>query len=109
MAQNQNTPPVISFGFYLFCLLIGVIFLGAACLLLPVFKDLKNQEKKLAELKAEITALKNERNEILEKIADLEKSPDAVEKVAREKFKLVRPGDTVYEYTVPGKEKSARK
>ena len=47
MAQNQNNPPVISFGFYLFCLLIGVIFLGAACLLLPVFKDLKNQEKKL--------------------------------------------------------------
>ena len=45
MAQNQNNPPVISFGFYLFCLLIGVIFLGAACLLLPVLKDLKNQEK----------------------------------------------------------------
>ncbi|MBR2911870.1 MAG: septum formation initiator family protein [Lentisphaeria bacterium] len=109
MAQIQNRTPVISFGFYLFCLLIGVIFLGAAFLLFPVWKDLKNQEKKLAELKAEITTLKNDRNEILEKIADLEKSPDAVEKVAREKFKLVRPGDTVYEYTVPGKKKSERK
>ena len=109
MAQTQNSTPVISFGFYLFCLLIGVILLGASFLLLPVFKDLKNQEKKLAELKAEVTALKNDRNEILEKIANLEKSPDAVEKVAREKFKLVRPGDTIYEYTFPEKEKSARK
>ena len=51
MAQIQNRTPVISFGFYLFCLLIGVIFLGAAFLLFPVWKDLKNQEKKLAELK----------------------------------------------------------
>ena len=90
-------------------MLIVLIFLSAAFLLYPVWKDFKNQEKKLAELKSEVAALKNDRNEIMEKIADLEKSPDAVEKVAREKFKLVRPGDTVYEYTVPEKKKTERK
>lgn len=109
MALTQNRPPVISLEFNLFCMLIVLIFLSAAFLLYPVWKDFKNQEKKLAELKSEVAALKNDRNEIMEKIADLEKSPDAVEKVAREKFKLVRPGDTVYEYTVPEKKKTERK
>ena len=107
-SKNTETP-VISFGFYLFCLLIFMILLGAAFLLFPVWKDFKNQEKQLAELRAELNALKNDRNEIMKKIADLENSPAAVEKVAREKFKLVRPGDTVLEYPAPRKTSPARK
>ena len=99
--NNKNNSK--SFGFYLFCLLVFLILLGAAILLLPVWKEFKNQENELVKLREEITSLKNERNEMLKKIADLEKSPDAVEKVAREKFKLVRPGDTVYVYPAPKK------
>ena len=98
-SKNAATP----WGFYLFCLLLFLILIGAAVLLLPVWKEFKNQEHELAKLREEITSLKNERNEMLKKIADLEKSPDAVEKVAREKFKLVRPGDTVYVYPAPKK------
>jgi cell division protein FtsB len=107
--QKNTAPPVISFGFYLFCLLFFMILLGAAFLLFPVWKEFKNQEKQLAELKNELNILKNDRNEILKKIADLENSPGAVEKVAREKFKLVRPGDTVLEYPPPRKTPPVRK
>jgi cell division protein FtsL len=103
MPIDRNSNKNKSFGFYLFCLLVFLILLGAAILLLPVWKEFKNQENELAKLREEITTLKNERNEMLKKIADLEKSPDAVEKVAREKFKLVRPGDTVYVYPTPQK------
>ena len=103
MPIDRNSNNNKSFGFYLFCLLVFLILLGAAILLLPVWKEFKNQENELAKLREEITSLKNERNEMLKKIADLEKSPDAVEKVAREKFKLVRPGDTVYVYPAPKK------
>ena len=101
--DRNNKKTAKSFGFYLFCLLVLLILLGALILLLPVWKEFKNQEKELAKLQAEITSLKNDRNEIMKKIADLESSPDAVEKVAREKFKLVRPGDTVFEYPAPKK------
>ena len=103
-SKNTATP----WGFYLFCLLIFLILIGAAVLLLPVWKEFKNQEKELAKLREEITTLKNDRNEILKKISDLENSPDAVEKMAREKFKLVRPGDTVYEYPSPKKSSGKR-
>ena len=41
--NNKNNNK--SFGFYLFCLLVFLILLGAAILLLPVWKEFKNQEK----------------------------------------------------------------
>ena len=99
--ERSNKSSDGAFGFYLACFLVILVLAGAAFLLLPVWRDYKSKEKELARLRAEIEKLKAERNEKLEKIAALENSPDAVEKVAREKFKLVRPGDTVLEYQLP--------
>ncbi|MBR7105284.1 MAG: septum formation initiator family protein [Lentisphaeria bacterium] len=101
-SRNENN----SFGFYLACFLILLILLGAAVLLFPVWQDYRSKDAELLRLRAEVEKLKAERNEKLEKTADLERSPDAVEKVAREKFKLVRPGDRVLEYKVPRKVKN---
>ena len=45
MALDRNSKnSVKSFGFYLFCLLVTLILLGAAVLLLPVWKKFRNQE-----------------------------------------------------------------
>ena len=103
MPIDRNSNNNKSFGFYLFCLLVFLILLGAAILLLPVWKEFKNQENELAKLREEITSLKNERNEMLKKIADLEKSPDAVEKVAREKFHFCKDGEIIMYYRKPTK------
>ena len=90
-----------TFGFYLVCFVVLLVLLGAAVLLLPVLRDYRSKEIELARLRAELEKLKAERNEKLEEVVSLKNSPDAVEKVAREKFKLVRPGDTVLEYQPP--------
>ena len=92
-----------TFGFYLACLVVLLVLLGAAVLLLPVLRDHRSKERELVRLRAELEKLKAERNERLAEVADLKNSPAAVEKVAREKFKLVRPGDTVLEYQTPQK------
>jgi len=89
------------FAFYLVCFVVLLVLLGAAVLLLPVLRDYRSTEIELARLKAELEKLKAERNERLAEVTALRNSPDAVEKVAREKFKLVRPGDTVLEYPQP--------
>ena len=96
-----------SFGFYLTCLFFCLILLGAAVLLLPVWRDYRSKEAELIKLRAELAKLKAERNEKWQEVQALQYSPDAVEKVARERFNLVRPGDKVLEYKLP--EKSAKK
>lgn len=101
--ERSNKSSDGAFGFYLACFLVFLVLLGAAVLLLPVWRDYKSKEKELFHLRAEIAKLKAERNARLEQIAALENTPGAVEKVAREKFNLVRPGDTVLEYQHPGK------
>ena len=59
-----------AFGFYLACFIVFLVLLGAAVLLLPVWRDYKSKEKELARLKTEIEKLKAERNEKLEKIEE---------------------------------------
>ena len=92
-----------SFGFYLACFFFGLILLGAAVLLLPVWRDYRSKEAELIKLRAELAKLKAERNEKWQEVQALHNSPDAVEKVARERFNLVRPGDKVLEYPIPAK------
>ena len=48
-SKNTETP-VISFGFYLFCLLIFMILLGAAFLLFPVWNNRRPQPDDLMDL-----------------------------------------------------------
>ncbi len=49
------------------------------------------------QFRYQIAAMERENRELLETIKPLrEASPDAIEKLAREKFFMIRPGDTVY-------------
>ena len=86
--QNSNSTLLWFFIILLFIVAGGV-------LLFPVYKNLRSkqqslrvEQKRLAEKKAEL--LKKQ-----EQISDLENSPQAVERYARENYKMVRKGETV--------------
>ena len=76
-------------------------------LLLPAWR---NYRKVRAEEAAQLNVLndaKRERQEYLERRRRLKNSPAAVEKVAREKFNLVRKGEVIMKY--PAEKKAPEK
>ena len=90
---------------------IGVMvtcFLMLAMLALAVFKhegllDVWEREKKLATIQADITRIEVENKKLVEEIHALRTDPNAIEKIAREKLKLVKPGEIVI--VTPGESK----
>jgi cell division protein FtsB len=54
-------------------------------------------EQNLVELKDGNKALKNENDEMRDEIKSLKSDPVAIEKIAREKLRMVKPGETVYQ------------
>lgn len=102
MLKDRNSKEHIhTFGFYLAWLVIILILLGAAIILIPVWKDYRTKQKELLQLRTELDRMKLERNQKHGEVSALATSPDAVEKVARERYNLVRPGETVLVYKEP--------
>jgi len=103
MAENKRKSTVST---YLLLFVLALIFAAAAVLLLPVYR---NYQKKQAELRGLTERLNDKRDEsarLKTEVSDLRDSPDAVERVAREKFGLVKPGERVIRYPVPKKSDS---
>ncbi|RKZ07186.1 hypothetical protein DRQ05_03535 [bacterium] len=78
-------------------LIVVVFIVGDVGLinLLSAKRRIEKLEKKIADLKAENEALNK-------KIAKLKSDPFEVEKVARERYGYIRPGDKVYRFiTLP--------
>jgi cell division protein FtsB len=74
--------------------------LTVAMLLLAVFNDkgaleVRAQAKKLDAIEAEISNLDNENKQLTTEIQALRSDPNAIEKLAREELKLVKPGEIV--------------
>ncbi|MFO7914504.1 MAG: septum formation initiator family protein [Candidatus Krumholzibacteriales bacterium] len=62
---------------------------------------------KLENIESRIEILKNSNNQLQEKITSLKNDPFAIEKVAREEYGYIRPGDRVLRLNVlPRKERS---
>ena len=80
---------------------LGVFgLLTVAMLLLAIFNDkgvieVRTQAKKLSEIETEITKLGNENKHLTTEIQALRSDPNAIEKLAREELKLVKPGEIV--------------
>jgi cell division protein FtsB len=73
-----------------------------AILLLAVFNDngylaVRRQRAKLAELEAENIAITLENKRLTAENEALRTDPRAIEKIAREELKLVRPGEFIFE------------
>ena len=93
---------------YLLYLLIILALAAAAVLLLPVYREQQKKVNELSELQEELNNKRAISAELSKEVNALQQSPDAVEKVAREKYKLCRDGETVLEYNDPGKNTSGR-
>lgn len=91
MKKISKTKSIILFGI----LLIGVL-LYLAIFNNEGFLTVYNQKEDLAQLKAKNEKLKKENLEIRQMIEVYKTDPWAVEKIAREKLNLVKPGEIVY-------------
>ncbi|HSU89734.1 MAG TPA: septum formation initiator family protein [Terriglobia bacterium] len=74
--------------------------LTIAILLLAVFNEkgalqVHTQAKKLGAIESEIRRLDNENQQLTTEIQALRTDPTAIEKLAREELKLVKPGEVV--------------
>ena len=80
---------------------LGVFgLLTVAMLLLAVFNDkgalqVRAQSKKLSAIETEMATLDAENKQLTEEIHALRTYPTAIEKLAREELKLVKPGEVV--------------
>ncbi len=91
------------FGYLLTFILLLLLAGAAVLLLLPSYRDYRAQKRQATELEGELERLRGERDERLKEVNALKTSPAAVEKVAREKYNQVRPGETVLTYPGPRK------
>ena len=101
MENRKKTP---ASNYLLFFILILVVA-AAAVLLLPIYREYQKKQHELSELSERLNERKEERAVLNTDVAALQNSPEAVEKVAREKFDLVRDGETVMKYQLPEKNK----
>ena len=82
----------------LFYLLIVLLVAAAAVLLYPEYRKKQLVKMELAALENKKSLKVDEITRRQEEINALKNDPAEVEKVAREKFRLCRPGETVMTY-----------
>ncbi len=83
---------------YLFYLILLLAFLAAAVLLLPVYREYRKKRMELDALQHTLAEKRNESAERTRDVNALKSSPEAVEKVAREKYRYCKDGETIYQY-----------
>ena len=90
----------------LFYLLFASLFIFGGVMLLKSWNDLRNMRQLVSELEAKLDDKSNNVLELNDNIQALESNPHAVEKVAREKFKLCKEGEIIINFDA--KDKSVR-
>lgn len=80
-------------------LFVLAIISGSIIQIIPVYLQKRQAERTIQEKQLILEKVQDEYRSNLQEVHDLEHSPAAVEKVAREKFKYCRPGETIILYT----------
>ncbi len=80
-------------------LFVLAIISGSIIQIIPVYLQKRQAEKTIQEKQQVLEKVQDEYRSIQQQIHDLEHSPAAVERVAREKFNYCRPGETIYIYS----------
>jgi len=101
MAELKKKNGVSSWLLYF---LLGLTIAASAVMLLPVYRDYKKKEAELNQLTEKLNELKEVNNQLSNETRGLQNSPDQVEKVAREKFGLVKEGEGILKYQMPRKQ-----
>lgn len=89
---------VLKWVFY--AILIFLLIIGAV-LIFPMQRKLSEETSELRRQQKIEEARRAESNRLSSEVAELQNSPEAVEKVAREKFNLCGDGETVLGYETP--------
>ena len=79
--------------------LLLVILVFSVSQVLPSYRAYKQAQKELYDLNCKYERTLNEYHSLVQEIHDLEHTPFAVEKVAREKFRMCREGEQIFIYT----------
>ena len=96
---------------------IGVFgLLTIAMILLAVFDDqgalaLREKREKRDQLNEDLTTIQQQNDQLRKDIYDLDYDPEAIERIAREKLKLVKPGEIILvvpETTAPAEENAEK-
>ena len=94
-----------SFATFVWVFIILLAAAAACYWLLPIKKELHSKQNELQEAKDKLHQLRKEQNAMEQKNHALKTSPAAVEKVAREEFKMVRKDESVIYYTKDAEKK----
>ena len=94
---------------YFFYLLVVLLVLSSAVLILPVYRKYQKRYEYLAKLKEEAALKTAESIELNRVVHSLKYSSGTVEKIAREKFGLCNPGETVMRYKAEKKTEESKK
>ncbi len=79
------------------CLVIAVIC-GAIYFLVPAYTQYCERKSQLQKIQQKVTRNRQSKKLLQQKIHALREDPEAVERVAREKFGWCRPGEKVYHF-----------
>ncbi len=90
-------------GNVIFYFLLLIIFIISAVILFPVYSNYRKQQVVLENLRRENRILHEELMQKTDEAEALKNSPEAVEKVAREKYRMVKDGEKTVIYEYPGK------
>ncbi|MDR0933219.1 MAG: septum formation initiator family protein [Victivallales bacterium] len=102
MAENTKKRTTAN---YLLFFVLALIVVAAMIMLFPVYRSLQKKQSELGELNEKLNNRIDESTRLNTEVAGLSHSPDEVEKVAREKFGLVKDGERVLRYPPPIKDK----
>ena len=100
MAEKRGKSTLRS---YLLPVAIVLALLAGAALLLPVYRAKQKKQEEMYRLRQTLEEKEAERNARARETEALKSYPPAIEKVAREKFRYAREGETLLEYPAPPK------
>ena len=78
--------------------ILAVVLVGAVILILPVYWKYVTMQDENTRMEQEYRALREEQQRMLKEVHDLESESLAVEKIAREKYKLCRENEQILIY-----------
>ena len=94
---------------WIFYIVLFILMGLAAALIFPLYKQHAEDTHELAKYRKIEESKQAISNELANEVHQLQTSPEAVEKVAREKFNLCKEGETVLHYETASPEGNSGK
>jgi cell division protein FtsB len=93
-----------SLGFFAFAIIVGC---GVVLLFVPVLRQRYAMQQEIARLDAELIRQESLEKQQKNEIESLKTDPAFVERTARNKLNLARPGETIFHFEPPPNGRSA--